>query len=194
MFNSSRQVRKQILSHRVEEIPAEVPPTAAKKSWAPAFKKYGKEFALGMGATMALSYVFEKISGSSSKESSAAATASETATGSGVANPNPANPAYPSSSSPNPGYSTSPDPSYSTSPNPSYSTSPNPSYSTPTTQGYSTPANQGYSTSSNPSYSTPTDPNSQTQNGYQQRDVDHDLPVETLGEPHLESCFIRQHC
>jgi hypothetical protein len=129
---------------------------------------------------MAFAYAFEKLSGSG--ESKAAATVAKPAVPveAPLPNPNystPPNPSYPTS--PNPGYSTSPNPSYSTSPNPSYSTSPNPSYPTSPNPSYS-----------NPSYSTSTYPTTQTQNGYQQRNVDRDLSADISGEPHLESWFI----
>jgi hypothetical protein len=154
---------------------------ASKPTWGQSFKKHGKSFALGTLATMAFSYVFEKLgSGKSSAASKEISTPPAIPAAADTPNlPNTAN---------NPGYSTSPNPSYS---NPSYSTSPNPSYSNPS---YSTSPNPSYSdpsysTSPNPSYSTSTYPTTQTQNGYQRRTVDRDLSADIFGE-HLESWFI----
>jgi hypothetical protein len=140
MFNSSRHVRGQSLSRRVE-----VPPAAAK-GMGSIFKKYGKEFALGVGTTMAFSYIFEKLSGVGGKKGTAAATAPETAseTASAANTANNAN---------NQAYS-----SYPTSTNPGYSSSASTGYSSSANTGYSSSANTGYSSSTNPSYSSSTIP------------------------------------
>jgi hypothetical protein len=167
MFNSSRRAREQSLSYRAAATEAA---EAGEKAWGPTIKKYGKQFLIGTGATMAFAYAFEKLNAKEAGEATEASSipsttsatpdSSNTATTANTAN----NQAYPGPSNPN--YSTYPDPNYSTSPEPNYSASPEP----------------GYSTSPNPT--------SQTQNGYQQRAVDRDLPADIFGEPHLESWFI----
>jgi hypothetical protein len=151
MFNSSRHVRGQSLSRRVE-----VPPAAAK-GMGSIFKKYGKEFALGVGTTMAFSYIFEKLSGVGGKKGTAAATApetaSETASAANTANNanNQAYSSYPTST--NPGYSSSASTGYSSSANTGYSSSANTGYSSSTNTGYSSSTNPSYSSSTIPSYS-----------------------------------------
>ena len=111
---------------------------------------------------MAFAYAFEKLdgSGSSSKESGTPSTTSATSDTANTAN-NANNQAGPT-------YSTSTDQTDQTSTYPG---------STSTGPGYST-------------YPTSTYPTTQTQNGYQQRAVDRDLPADIFGEPHLESRFI----
>jgi hypothetical protein len=186
MFNSSRQYREQSLDRRFK-----LPPGA--------LKKYGKDFGIGMGATMAFSYLFEKLGGSSSKEATAVAKSgagSKTASGADTAN-NVNNQAYPGySTSTNTGYSPSTNTGYSPSTNTGYLPSTNPGYSPSTNTGYLPSTNPGYSPSAgpgyyspstNPSYSTSTNPTAQTQNGYQQRAVDRDLLGDIYGEPHFES-------
>jgi hypothetical protein len=128
-------------------------------------KKYGKEFLIGTGATMAFAYAFEKLNSISAKKEASAASTPAVIPNSSIT-PNTANTA----TNPN-------SPAYATNP---ASTDPN----------YSTATNPTYPTSTVPTYSTTTDPTAQTQNGYQQRAVDRDLPADIFGEPHLESRFI----
>jgi hypothetical protein len=134
MFNSSRQVREQSLSHR--GVPIEAPEAAAaagKKSWGPAIMKYGKEFLIGTGATMAFAYAFEKLNGSGgSKASSTPSTTSATSGSPNTAYPTSTDPTsnYPTSTDPTSNYPTSTDP---TSNYPTYSTS---TYPTTQTNGY----------------------------------------------------------
>ena len=174
MFHSSRQVRERSLSRRVPNVVAEV----GKKTLGQKFKKYGKDFLIGTGATMAFAYAFEKLSGSgSSKESSKPPPISAAPDSSNTANT--ANTATYANNQAYSTYPTSTNPAYSSSTDPTYSSSTNPAYATPT-----------YSNPTNPAYSTSTYPTSQTQNGYQQRGVDRDLPADIFGEPHLESWFI----
>lgn len=133
--------------------------------------KHGKSFLWGTAATMAFSYLFEKMNAKGASDASAgaagaadaASTPAYSATDLTTTNSDPANP---TSSNSNPTYSTpysndqTSSPAYQTS-NPTYSPTPNPTYST---------SNPAYSTSNpnpNPSYPTPP----QTQNGYQRRDV-----------------------
>jgi hypothetical protein len=99
MFNSSRRA-EQSLSHRAAATEAA---EAGKKAWGPTIKKYGKQFLIETGATMAFAYAFEKLNGKEASEASsipsttsAAPDSSNTAT---IAN--------------TPGYSTSSNPGYS---------------------------------------------------------------------------------
>ena len=155
MFDSFRQVREQSLNHRGPEIPeTAVAPAASKSTWGQSLKKHGKAFLWGTAATMAFSYLFEKLN---SKGSSTAVTDTADAAGSPAYSTTPAptnSPYSPSTNSP----STSPD--YSSS-NPPYSSSTIPSYSS----------------STNPADPTP------TQNGYQQRDVVKSILGQPLVEP-----------
>ena len=222
MFNSSRRVREQSLSHR--GLGPAVEGAAAKKSWGPALKKYGKEFLIGTGATMAFAYAFEKLNGSG-KSSSTPSTASATPDGSNTPNPNSAN-------TPNTGYTGNTGDTGDTgytgytgntgytgytgntgntgytpnndnivyTPNTAnnannqvsstYSPSNFPTYSSSNYPTDPSSTNAGYPTSTNTGYSTSTNPTAQTQNGYQQRAVDRDLPVDIFGEPRLESWSI----
>lgn len=78
-----------------------------------------------------------------------------------------------------PTYSPSSGPTYSPSNYPTFSPSTGPTYSPSTSPTYSTSTNPTYSTSTGPTYYSPsTDPTSQTQNGYQQRDVNRVLPAD----------------
>lgn len=182
-FTSSRQVREQSLNRRAASAAvAEEVGAAGKKAWGPAFKKYGKEFLIGTGATMAFAYAFEKLNGSgSSKASSTPSTPSVASDGSNIS-PNTANTgndsgsqAYPT----NPNYSTSTSPNDSTSSGPT-TTDPNDSTSTGPT------ATDPTSASTDPTYSTSTYSTTQTQ----QRAVEHDLPADSIfGESHLKSWF-----
>jgi hypothetical protein len=134
--------------------------------------KYGKEFLIGTGATMAFAYAFEKLNGSGG--SKASSTPSTTSATSGSPNT-----AYPTSTDPTSNYPTSTDPTSN------YPTSTDPTSNYPTSN-YPT---SNYPTSTDPTYSTSTYPTTQT-NGYQQRAVDRELPADIFGEPHLESWFI----
>ena len=111
---------------------------------------------------MAFAYAFEKLDGNAAGKESSKVSSTPSAT---LDHPNTANPVN------NQAYPTYP--TYPTSTNPTYSPSNYPTYST----------------STNPTYSPPTNP-AQTQNGYQQRAVDRELPADIFGEPHFESCFI----
>ena len=172
MFDSFRQVREQSLNHRGPEIPeTAVAPAASKSTWGQSLKKHGKAFLWGTAATMAFSYLFEKLN---SKGSSTAVTDTADAAGSPAYSTTPAptnSPYSPSTNSP----STSPDYSSST---PPYSPSTSPDYSS---------SNPPYSSSTIPSYSSSTNPAdpTPTQNGYQQRDVVKSI----LGQPLVEPWF-----
>ena len=192
-FNSSRQVREQSLNRRAASTAAaEEVGAAGKKAWGPAFKKYGKEFLIGTGATMAFAYAFEKLNGSgSSKESSTPSTPSVTPDGSS-APPSTANTGNDPNSQGYPTNPTSTNPNYSTSTSPTDATTTDPNYSTSTSPADATTTDPNYSTSTGPTDATTTDPyysTTQTQNGYQQRAVDRDLHADIFGEPHLESWF-----
>jgi hypothetical protein len=172
MFNPSRQIREQSLSRRVQ-----VPPTLAKRiEW----KKQGKNFALGMGATMAFSYLFEKLSPSTAKESSGAAEGAVGTETANVANTAGNQPGYPPTTGPSYSPPTNPGPYPST--GSSYSAPTNPNYSPSTYASYPPPTSSSYSSSAGPSYSNPT---GQTQSGYQRRAVDRDLSGDIFGEPTL---------
>lgn len=161
-----RQVREQSLSHR-QAAAAEKVAAAGGKSWGSSLKKYGKSFLIGTGATMAFAYIFEKLNGK----------AGSTAASDAAHGANPANTANPASSTPptySPTYSTPNTPTYSPPTTPTYSTSTGPTY-------YSTSTTPTYSPSTGSTYSPP-----QTQGGYQQRAVEHDLYSDIFDEPPIQ--------
>ncbi|KAN0107238.1 hypothetical protein V8E52_010347 [Russula decolorans] len=176
-----RRDREQSLSHRGPDIEAAA---AGKKALGPVIKKYGKQFLIGTGATMAFAYAFEKLN-EMGKGSSTPSTTPATSDGSNAANTgntgNTDNTAYTGNTgnTDNTAYTGNTDNTDNT----AYTGN---TGSTAYTAYSANNANNG-AYPSIPTYSTSTYPTAQTQNGYQRRAVDRDLPADIFGEPHLES-------
>ncbi|KAN0103663.1 hypothetical protein V8E52_011756 [Russula decolorans] len=179
-----RRDREQSLSHRGPDIEAAA---AGKKALGPVIKKYGKQFLIGTGATMAFAYAFEKLN-EMGKGSSTPSTTPATLDGSNAANTgntgntgNTDNTAYTGNTgnTDNTAYTGNTDNTDNT----AYTGN---TGSTAYTAYSANNANNG-AYPSIPTYSTSTYPTAQTQNGYQRRAVDRDLPADIFGEPHLES-------